>query len=206
MARTAQFDRTRALEGAMKLFWARGYVATALPQLLDAMGIARSSFYASFGDKRSVFIESLELFAERTLELLHSTDIEEAPETAPAVFFEHTLFTVSKERSGYGCMMVNTILELADVDLELSQLAAQKLKRIESRFEALLQRAQSKDRLIDEQAPAALANYVMNVNQGLRVSSRKGVSRQVLRDTVDVSLSLAGLMTTGNTKGRNHEF
>ena len=42
MARTPEFDRTSTLEAAMKLFWARGYTATSLPELLSAMGIARS--------------------------------------------------------------------------------------------------------------------------------------------------------------------
>ena len=46
----------------MKLFWARGYLATSLPDLLEAMGIARSSFYATFGTKRELFIECLMLF------------------------------------------------------------------------------------------------------------------------------------------------
>ena len=62
MARSPGFDRTKVLEAAMILFWARGYTATSLPDLLDTMGIARSSFYASFRSKRELFIECLELF------------------------------------------------------------------------------------------------------------------------------------------------
>ena len=72
MPRNLEFDRSRTLEAAMKLFWSRGYVATSLAELLDTMSIARSSFYASFGDKRSLFIECLDLFALRTLEFLNN--------------------------------------------------------------------------------------------------------------------------------------
>ena len=59
MARPPEFDRTKALEAAMKLFWIRGFTATSLPDLLEAMGIARSSFYASFRTKRDLFTEWL---------------------------------------------------------------------------------------------------------------------------------------------------
>ena len=61
MARPPEFDRRKTLEAAMKLFWVRGYTATSLPDLLEAMGIARSSFYASFHTKRKLFTECLEL-------------------------------------------------------------------------------------------------------------------------------------------------
>ena len=42
-------------------------------------------------------------------------------------------------------------------------------------------------------APAALAAYVMTMNQGLRVQSRKQVTRDELRAIVDTSLSMGGL-------------
>ena len=41
---------------------------------------------------------------------------------------------VSQGKAKRGCMMVNTVLELADVDPELNQLAAQKSGAIESAF------------------------------------------------------------------------
>ena len=126
----------------MKLFWARGYTATSLPDLLEAMGIARSSFYASFGTKRKLFTECLELFGDRTLSIVDE-DAKRLPPTAlPRAFFEATLLDVSPRRAKQGCMMVNTVLELADVDPELNQLAAQKLSAIERAFARALRQAQ----------------------------------------------------------------
>lgn len=177
----------------MKLFWSRGYVTTSLAELLDAMNIARSSFYASFGDKRSLFIECLDLFAMRTLKLLQSSRIEAEPEQSAAIFFQKTLFDVPVKRTHNGCMMVNTILEMADVDPYLSQRASEKLDQVQHRFECLFTSAITLGRLQSAQSPRALSQYVMNVNQGLRVQSRKRTPQSELRSIVDTSLSMAGL-------------
>lgn len=193
MARKLEFDRTRALEAAMKLFWSRGYVATSLAELLQVMNIARSSFYASFGDKRSLFVECLDLFALRTLQILQTPAVEASPEKSAAEFFEKTLFDVSPRRAGQGCMMVNTILELSDVEPELCSLASEKLDLIQEQFEQLFVSAQERGRLARTHSPQALAQYVMNVNQGLRVQSRKRAPRSELRNIIDTSLSMAGL-------------
>jgi TetR/AcrR family transcriptional repressor of nem operon len=193
MARKLEFDRTRALEAAMKLFWSRGYVATSLAELLQVMNIARSSFYASFGDKRSLFVECLDLFALRTLQILQTPAVEASPEKSAAEFFEKTLFDVPPRRAGHGCMMVNTILELSNVEPELCSLASEKLDLIQEQFEQLFVSAQERGRLAQTHSPQALAQYVMNVNQGLRVQSRKRAPRSELRNIIDTSLSMAGL-------------
>ena len=193
MARSPEFDRTRVLEAAMKLFWARGYTATSLPDLLEAMGIARSSFYASFGTKRKLFTECLELFGDRTLSIVDE-DAKRLPPTAlPRAFFEATLLDVSPRRAKQGCMMVNTVLELADVDPELNQLAAQKLSAIERAFARALRQAQCKGELETTHSPEELASLVMTINLGLRVQSRQNQSQQALKPIIDNSLSMLGL-------------
>eukprot|EP01041_Mallomonas_annulata_P037775 gene37776-biopygen29696 len=45
MARPIEFDRPKALNRAMALFWRQGFQATSLVDLLAAMGIGRSSLY-----------------------------------------------------------------------------------------------------------------------------------------------------------------
>jgi len=193
MARPAEFDRTKALEAAMKLFWARGYSATSLPDLLAAMGIARSSFYASFKTKRALFMECLELFGDRTLAIVDQ-DARKMPAAAlPRAFFEATLLDVSKRKANQGCMIVNTVLELADVDQELNQLATVKLDAIENAFAQAFEQAQQKGQLNTSHSSQELASMVMTINLGLRVQSRQKQSSQQLKTIIENSLSMLGL-------------
>ena len=193
MARPAEFDRTKALEAAMKLFWARGYSNTSLPDLLAAMGIARSSFYASFKTKRALFIECLELFGDRTLAIIDQ-DASKMPAAAlPRAFFEATLLDVSQRKANQGCMMVNTVLELADVDQELNQLATLKLDAIENAFALAFEQAQQEGQLDTTRSAQELASLVMTINLGLRVHSRQKQSSQHLKTIIENSLSMLGL-------------
>lgn len=193
MARSPEFDRTKALEAAMKLFWARGYTPTSLPDLLEAMGIARSSFYASFGTKRKLFTECLELFGDRTLAIIDE-DAKRLPPTAlPRVFFEATVLDVSQRLVKQGCMLVNTVLELADVDPQLNQLATRKLSAIENAFARAFQLAQQKGELDTTRSPEELASLVMTINFGLRVKSRQNQSQQELKPIIENSLSMLRL-------------
>jgi len=70
MARPLEFDRPQTVNKALVLFWRKGYQATSLADLLAAMGIRRSSFYGAFTDTCSLFVECLDLFSARTLEIL----------------------------------------------------------------------------------------------------------------------------------------
>ena len=54
-----QFDTDEALAKAMNAFWARGYEATSVQDLVACMGINRGSLYATFGDNRQLFIQAL---------------------------------------------------------------------------------------------------------------------------------------------------
>lgn len=54
MARPREFDEAVALDAAIQCFWSRGYEATSVRDLADAMGIAGPSLYNTFGDKRTL--------------------------------------------------------------------------------------------------------------------------------------------------------
>ena len=193
MARPTEFDRTKALEAAMKLFWVRGFIASSLPDLLDVMGIARSSFYASFHTKRDLFTECLELFGDRTLAMINEDAKSLHPSALPRAFFESTVLNVSKRKAKQGCMMVNTVLELADTDPELNQLATRKLSSIEQAFATAFSLAQKNGELDITHNPKELASLVMTINLGLRVLSRQNKSREELESIIENSLSLLGL-------------
>ena len=171
MSRPLEFDRPRAVNKALALFWRKGYQASSLADLLAAMGIGRSSFYAACTDKRSLFIECLDLFAARTLELLQRARDEVPPVDALQSFFERNFIGArgaGAVKGHWGCMLVNTVLEMAGVDDELAARASHHLGEMQRVFQACLQEAGAAPARAEE-----LAAMLMLVNEGIRVSSRR---------------------------------
>jgi AcrR family transcriptional regulator len=64
MGRPRGFAEDIALEAAMRVFWEKGYEGATLADLTEAMGINRSSLYASFGDKEAIFRMAMARYAE----------------------------------------------------------------------------------------------------------------------------------------------
>ena len=193
MARPPAFDRDAALEAALKLFWQLGYNAASLHELLDAMQISRSSFYAAFGDKRALFLEVMQTFRDRTAAILVQRREELGAAAAIPAFFHHTVLDVPERRARRGCMMVNTILELAEVDDGLSRTASDHLDSIERLFEDCVREAQASGDIPEPLTAAETARHLMLLNQGLRVASRQGRKRRELAEMLNTSMSLLGM-------------
>jgi AcrR family transcriptional regulator len=64
IGRPREFDRDAALEAAMVLFWRKGFAATSMNDLCDAMGIRSPSLYAAFGSKEALYLEVIERYGE----------------------------------------------------------------------------------------------------------------------------------------------
>jgi TetR/AcrR family transcriptional repressor of nem operon len=174
VARPVEFDRSKSVNKALVLFWRRGYQASSLADLLTAMGIGRSSFYAAFTDKRTLFLECLDLFAARTAELVQRARSEMGPVDALQHFFERNFIGAPGSGVGasasrhWGCMLVNTVIEMAGVDDELAQRASRHLSEVQRIFQECLQEAGAEAARAEE-----LAAMLMLVNEGIRVSSRR---------------------------------
>jgi AcrR family transcriptional regulator len=63
IGRPREFDRDAALEAAMLLFWRKGFAATSMNDLCDAMGVRSPSLYAAFGSKEKLYLEVIERYA-----------------------------------------------------------------------------------------------------------------------------------------------
>ena len=153
---------------ALSLFWRQGYQATTLAELLQTMGIGRSSFYAAFTDKRTFFIECLDLWAARTLDLLQRARTERPPMDALQDFFERSFVGARGAKAHWGCMLVNTVLEMAGVDDELAARASHHMGEMQRVFQVCLLDAGATPARAEE-----LAAMLMLFNEGIRVSSRR---------------------------------
>lgn len=127
MGRPREFDTDRAVHGAMEIFWRNGYVATNLPDLLNAMGLTRGSFYKAFKDKETAYLAALDRYDEavvskavQALETCESDD----PETCFSV-----LFSSSKDVRR-GCFICNAMVELGPDNPSVAQKANAMAERL----------------------------------------------------------------------------
>ena len=174
MARPVAFDLDKARDKALLLFWQRGFQATSLSDLLETLGISRSSFYAAFGDKRALFVTCLDLFAKRTQQVLLTA---KPPLDALQFFFERHLNGPARGKASLGCLLVNTVLEMAGVDDELAERASRHLADIQRLFEQCLLEADCRPDRARE-----LASMLMLLNEGVRVASRRRLN---IREQLD---------------------
>jgi len=195
MARPVEIDRNQALHTASELFWRRGYNSTSLQQLLDAMNIGKSSFYAAFESKEALFVSVLSQYQEETQAVFSQVRSQNSGLAAIRAFLNETFVTVSDQLRWQGCLAVNSTLELADVDQTLHDLASDVLNAVETELASLLFEAKTQGEICTDQSPKELAHLLMLMIQGLRVSSRRGMTRRQAKAAVS---SLLQLVTESN--------
>lgn len=129
-----KFDETEVLERAMNLFWKQGYEATGMAQLIKEMGIGRQSIYDTFGTKRDLFLQAIYHYAETIGQLLTSELGGKGNyiEQLKRQFKLWGNFAINHEE---GCLMVNTLAELASQDEEIQMILTKHNERIEQRLE-----------------------------------------------------------------------
>jgi len=185
IARPKAFDRDKALIQALQLFWRQGYHATSVEDLVDALHLSRSSLYDTFGDKRRLFLEALTLYSQRVISRTART-LGEAPTPAAGVqaLFDEFAAGVGVDSGARGCFMVNSVAELAPYDTEVTRLAAA--------YNAAMQRLLS-DALAgpaaSRQTAEALAVYVFNAMQGVRVLIKAGATREQVQAIAALTLA-----------------
>lgn len=187
MARPREFDRDDVLDRAIEVFWTRGYDRTSVQDLVDSMGIQRGSLYAAFGGKKQLFLDALDRYEKRFLDRMVDTLSQDLPvKERIARIFRDVVLDCACDGGRRGCFITNTAVSLADGDEETALRVRANLKRVEDAFEQALS-----DRVTDTVHGArAMARFLTNSLQGLRVLSRCCVDVDMIRDSVDVTLSV----------------
>ena len=71
------YDANAALEAAGAVFWSKGFSATSLDDLANAMAMNRPSIYRAFGDKEAIYRQALARFSDHMEEGFKRTLLQE---------------------------------------------------------------------------------------------------------------------------------
>jgi TetR/AcrR family transcriptional regulator, transcriptional repressor for nem operon len=187
MGRPREFNRDVALDRAMQLFWCKGYESTSVQDLLDEMGINRGSFYDTFGDKRSLFLAAIDRYNETFLSALRSSLTSTASaKQAITLTIRELAARAAADAQRKGCLVTNSVVELAPHDSEAAGRAANCLEQMELAFYETLLRAQAQGELSERHDPRALARFLTSSYQGMRVMSKIHKGQSSLGEIVNV--------------------
>ncbi|MFK4064502.1 TetR/AcrR family transcriptional regulator [Streptomyces sp. NPDC029674] len=192
MARTKEFDPDAALQSALELFWRRGYEATSMADLVEALGIGRASIYATFGNKHDLYLKALERYGEIQQPLLLGELAQPGP-ALPAVRGVVRRFgaeSVAEDGRLTGCFITNTAAELAPHDPAAARCVERSWDHIETLLHSALVRAQAQGELPEDRDPLTLARMLLVLMQGVRVVGKATKDPARVRDAVEQALSL----------------
>jgi TetR/AcrR family transcriptional repressor of nem operon len=197
MARTGRprtFDQEQALERATELFWRRGYEATSMQDLVDELGLSRSSIYGAFGDKHALYLRALERYLDAavlaTAERLRGTD---APVRATLRLWLHDMARdLCRQEDRRGCFMVNAATELGRHDPDAGLRLERAFTTLHDTFAAAVRRGQETGELPAELDTQAAASFLLTTVVGLRARGRTSVTEQELHDSVEMALRALG--------------
>lgn len=172
--RPRSFDKADALDSALQLFWRHGYQAASMAELTAAMGLARPSLYAAYGDKEGLYVQSVQRYASRQLlPLLQALDAAADLRAGTEALLQAQATLCAQ---GGGCLVING---LADVGAPgtppaVQQALAQVMADSEAALRARAQRARRQGQLAPGHTAAEFAAWLMLTMAGLAMRTRAG--------------------------------
>lgn len=131
--RAKEFNRNRALEKCVVLFWNNGYSASPINKLVEVTGVNRSSLYDEFENKMGILLAAIDLYIERyvnpKMEVLFA-----AEEDEKVLFSFLKSFSENDPKHPEGCFLVAMALELGNDYPEISKKLDDYLKRLKDAF------------------------------------------------------------------------
>ncbi|KAA5826840.1 TetR/AcrR family transcriptional regulator [Saccharopolyspora hirsuta] len=193
MARPRLFDEDRALEAAMRTFWANGYEATSTQDLCEATGLGRSSIYNTFSSKHDLFMRALVRYidATTTRQLAILDDVERSElERIRALFAVIVESELENRRDGrsFGCLTVNSVVELAGRDPEAAQVLDRDGERRLGALRMVIEAGQRSGSITSTRDAGALAGFVNAVIGGMRIAGQAGADQAVLESIAETAL------------------
>lgn len=200
MPRTAKYDRQAALDRAVSLFWERGYFATSMKQIEQALDMRPGSLYATFGNKHGLFQEALEVYAGRMAKELDSHLRQYSSLLTGFKDYLRTLAlscTVDSRTPARACMIVKTLLELNSQETALQQQVNDILESIEKKFATILEEARHQGEIRPEVDCQRLARLLQAQVIGLRSFAQRQTEAKHVEQLADDMADVLDLYASG---------
>ena len=195
MSRTALYNRHDALERALQLFWQKGFHATSLKDIEQALDMRPGSIYAAFGNKEGLFQEALEYYARLGLtELERVLSHHKTPLLGLAAYIRQLGGIRDKALPSRACMLVKSLLELGAREQTALTKVEMLLAGMETRFIECFKEAQNVGEMDGKLDPVRLGRRLQAEVMGLRAFAQRNVDSSAVHELAeDMALSIEAM-------------
>jgi len=190
--RPRQYDSDQALAKAAETFWKNGYAATSLDDLAAATGMNRPSLYAAFGDKRELYIKTLERYQNRS----RSKSIELLSDSKSLREFLTRFYDGALDiyRAGgddaRGCYSISTAPAQATVDVGVKTFLKDSIRGTDAFLADVIGKARKRGEVAAGVDDAALAQIATAALHTIAVRARVGAPRKQLKALAATAIDL----------------
>lgn len=175
MARPKQFDEDEVLDKAMMCFWEKGFEGASVRELEKATGISRISLYNTFQDKEHLFMAVQNKYhgiAEGYLNQMFFSDDSDIENLEGFFTMLGAKITDDTSPSQYGCMMVNTVLNVDSIGQDVVDNVKKYREMMVGKFRAFLERMQDSEKIRSDVDIEEAANYLLGSMWGVLAVNR----------------------------------
>ena len=191
MARKKDFDEDEVLAKAIQLFWYKGYNGTSMQDLVDGLGISRSSLYDTYTDKHTLFVKALESYQNTGAAKIREMIEQPAPAKEKVKkLLEFSINELLGDKQQKGCFMVNAEVEVAPHDAEVNDLVCKNDQQMEEAIYQVIQQGKERGEIQNQQEPRALARFIFNAVKGMRVTAKSTTDKTVFDDIIKLTVTV----------------
>ena len=188
--RPRAYDPQVALARAAEVFWKAGYAGTSLDDLAAATGMNRPSLYAAFGDKRDLYLKTLERYRQEGRELARHA-LADSPTLRVFLkrFYDKALelYLAGGPR---GCYSIGTAATQAAVDPDVQAFLAASMRSTDEFLTGQIRKAKERGEIPPGADTAALGYLATATLHTLAIRSRAGLPRKELNALVDAAIKV----------------
>ncbi|WP_222371383.1 TetR/AcrR family transcriptional regulator [Rhizobium leguminosarum] len=188
--RPRAFDREAALAQATRLFWIKGFEATSIADLTEAMGIGSPSLYAAFGSKEALYAEALRHYRDNNEAFVWAGFFSAgtAREAAMSLLMDSAAaLTGCVADIPRGCMVTLSSVG-SEGHAELGELVRTARTVTLDRLKLRLNQAISEGEIPASTDVHALARFVQTVQNGMSILARDGATRGELEAVAELAM------------------
>jgi AcrR family transcriptional regulator len=189
--RPREFDVDLAIDKAIRVFSERGFHATSVGDLSEAMELAQGSLYKAFKDKRDIYIAALERYrsvqAERFEAAVQTGKTGREKLEAGMNFYADACIGMS---GGQGCLVVGAAADLASLDMDTARVVRGAIDAREKTLCRLVREGQADGSVSTAKDAVALAKTALCIVYGMRVVGKTGLAKAELSSVVDIAMTV----------------